>query len=775
MLRIVLRNLLHTFRRFPLPTTINMAGLVVALTAFIVITSHVEFETSYDRSYPTSGRIFRVDCPGNDETFRSILPNAFARDVINSSAHIEAGTTLMPYMGELPVRIQESDGEVHTYELRYDLVEPPFIKVFGVEILSGDPKALEKPSTVIIPESMAETLFGSDAVGKTMHTDESWFFPEGGEMTVGAVYKDFPENSNLRNSIYFAMDENVTPYTYGGANHICYLLLDDRASAPLVEEEFNSHFDFSLSWMSPIELVPVEDIYFMGQEKDGRTFQSGSRSATLLITAIAILVLLSGAINFANFFTSLVPVRIRSINTQKVVGASVSSLRTILTLETVTLAVGACIIAIGLAAWISPRLAAADIVSGTFTLHHTGIVATTLLTSLIAGILAGLYPSWYATSFPPAMVLKGDFGLSHGGRIFRSVMSGIQYVVAFVTLIFMTFLLLQNRLVRNTDLGFEKDHIAVTKVPASIYGKMDMLSSAISKYPSIAGVTSASELIGGQSSYSTSTFDYNEKETSCFVIGVYKDFLKVMGIDLVDGRDFNEHDTEHSWIVTRYFMDQFGMHAGETVGGSIHIVGICDNLKINSARDAAMPVVLTTYDFGMPYLYFRLNAGSNAHTAVSEIRALLHEADPTWTADVQFYDSLLDNLYRGELRTSRMVVIFSVIAALLAICGVIGMVLFDTEYKKKETAVRKIFGASVSSILKRANASYGTVVLVCFVLSCPVAAVLTSRWLENFVERVQIHPWVFALALVVVLAVTAGIVTAVFYRRATSNPREGLN
>lgn len=408
--------------------------------------ANIEYETTFDRSYPTAGRIFRVDCPDNDEMFRSILPNAFARDVINSSAHIEAGALLMPYLGKMPFYIEDASGVPHGYELRTDMVSPDFIKVFGVKILSGDPDALQKPRTAIIPKSMADNIFDGDAVGKTMRTDSgNWFFPDG-EVYIGAVYEDFPSNSNLHNSLYFSVDERVMPYTYGAANFICYLLLDNHSSAGLVEDEFNSKFDFSLSWMSKIELIPMEDIYFMGQGGDGRVFSSGNRGTTLLLLAIGILVLVSGVINFANFFTSLAPVRIRSINTQKVVGAPVSRLRWMLTMETVAISVIALVISFILAGLISPRLVDANILSGVFSIHSTRIIILVSIITVCAGILAGLYPSWYATSYAPALVLKGDFGLSRGGRTFRSVMSGIQYVVAFVTLVFMTFVILQNRL-----------------------------------------------------------------------------------------------------------------------------------------------------------------------------------------------------------------------------------------------------------------------------------------------------------------------------------------
>lgn len=776
MTKLILRNLIHTLKRYPLPSVINLAGLIVALTAFIIIMANIEYETTFDRSYPTAGRIFRVDCPDNDEMFRSILPNAFARDVINSSAHIEAGTLLMPYLGKMPFYIEDASGAPHGYELRTDMVSPDFIKVFGVKILSGDPDALQKPRTAIIPKSMADNIFDGDAVGKTMRTDSgNWFFPDG-EVYIGAVYEDFPSNSNLQNSLYFSVDERAMPYTYGAANFICYLLLDSPASAKLVEDEFNSKFDFSLSWMSKIKLIPMEDIYFMGQGGDGRVFSSGNRGTTLLLLAIGILVLASGVINFANFFTSLAPVRIRSINTQKVVGASVSRLRFTLTMETVAISVISLLVSFILAGIISPKLVDANILSGTFSIHSTSIIILVSIITVCAGILAGLYPSWYATSYAPALVLKGDFGLSRGGRTFRSIMSGIQYVVAFVTLVFMTFVILQNNLMRNSILGFDKDEIAVANVSAQVEKNIGLLRSSVQQYPSISNIAVASEKVGAQDSYSTSGVEINGQELSTFIIGIDHEFMNVMGIKIVEGRNFSQYDSAGVVILTRYYMDQLGIKPGDIIPGLGRVVGICDNVRFNSAREPNKPIAFIPYNFFYSggVMYFRLNAGSNAMQAASEIESLIRTADPYWPSQVEFYDTLQNNLYQSEIRTSRLVVALSVIAALLALCGVIGLVLFDTEYKKKETSVRKIFGASVASILERANISYGTVVLICFAISCPVAAVITSRWLQNFVDRVHIYVWVFAIALAAVLAVTILIVTAVFYRRATANPRDGL-
>lgn len=782
------RSLAGIFRKYTVPVSINLLGLVTALTAFIIIMSHVEFERNYDRSYPTSGRIFRVDCPGNEETFRSILPNAFARDVINSSAHIEAGTMLMPYLGEILFFTgsgndgngEESNEKTVGYRLSCDLVQPAFTEVFGVNILEGDSSSLTVPGKAIIPESMAEMLFRGDATGKILETEPNYFFPDG-KVTIGAVYEDFPANSNLRNSIYFAIDERTTPYTYGAANFICYLLLDSPGSAKSVEDEFNSTFDFNQSWMSQIELIPMEDIYFMGQGGDGTVFYSGNRNTTILLTAIAVLVLFSGVLNFANFFTSLAPVRIRDINTRKVAGASTASLRASLACESLIISIAALIVSFFLAGWLSEALAADGLLNGTFSIESTGIILTVTAITIVSGIVAGLYPSWYATSYPPALVLKGDFGLSRGGRTFRNIMSGIQYTVAFVTLIFMTFVLLQNRHMRSTDLGFDTDMTAVADVSAPIALRYDFIKTEAASYPSIEGVTFSTDKIGSRDTYSTQEIEYEGQEISCFVISVKDDFFSTLGIGIIEGRDFNATDAENGGvIVSKYFKDMYGIKAGDIIMGNIPVTGICDNVKFSSARESNKPIIfMLISDEYMWYLggtmYFRLKSGSDAIKAASEIESLLKKAAPDEPVEIEFYDTILNNLYQSELRTGKLVVIFSIIAIILALGGVVGLVLFDTQYKKKETSVRKIFGASVGKILEKANTGYALIVLVCFIIACPIAVLVTSRWLQNFTDRITLYPWVFILALAVMAAATSLIVTGVFYRRATANPQEGLN
>ena len=255
------------------------------------------------------------------------------------------------------------------------------------------------------------------------------------------------------------------------------------------------------------------------------------------------------------------------------------------------------------------------------------------------------------------------------------------------------------------------------------------------------------------------------------MISVKDDFFSTLGIGIIEGRDFNATDAENGGvIVSKYFKDMYGIKAGDIIMGNIPVTGICDNVKFSSARESNKPIIfMPISDENMMWhpigtMYFRLKSGSDAIKAA-----------PDEPVEIEFYDTILDNLYQNELRTGKLVVIFSIIAIILALGGVVGLVLFDTQYKKKETSVRKIFGASVGKILEKANTGYALIVLVCFIIACPIAVLVTSRWLQNFTDRIPLYPWVFVLALAVMAAATSLIVTGVFYRRATANPQEGLN
>ncbi len=339
----ILRNLKSLIRRYPVAVVLNFTGLVAAFVAFALIFLQADYELSFDKCHPTADRVFRADKKGDESLFRNILPRGFADDIISSSAHIEAGCTFMPFIGEIYFSVAEGGKAPAGYKRDLVFVSERFIDVFGIKMIEGDSHALEGPNSVIIPRSLAENLFpGELATGKLLKTDTKYMeLPR--EITVTGVYEDFPTNTQLGNDLYLTVGD-LQKGNYGGANFVCYLLLDDAGNAQAVADEFNAHFDFPPQgdWLTPIELMPLTSIYF---RNEGNVYKSGSRSQLLLLIAIAILILGIGLINFTNFYVALTPLRIQSVNLQKILGSSTRRLRALVVAEAVIWCICAFVVA----------------------------------------------------------------------------------------------------------------------------------------------------------------------------------------------------------------------------------------------------------------------------------------------------------------------------------------------------------------------------------------------------------------------------------------------
>ena len=243
-MKTILRNFLSVLRRFKMATFLNVAGLAVAFAAFIVILIQVNYERSFDRCHPTAERVFRVELetPG---TFGLILPRGFVETVIQSSPHIEAGSLIYPYNSAIYFSVMEN-GEKIGYREPVYTCNPEITRVFDFPILEGDIDCLKDPDKLILPESIARKIFGDQpAVGKMLHAEENVETKDNREYTVGAVYKDFPGNTQMRNLIYTAIGPTFQRDNFGASNFACYVLLDKAESAQDVVDNFNANFDFT--------------------------------------------------------------------------------------------------------------------------------------------------------------------------------------------------------------------------------------------------------------------------------------------------------------------------------------------------------------------------------------------------------------------------------------------------------------------------------------------------------------------------------------------------
>lgn len=785
-MKTLLLNFLSILRRFKVATFLNIAGLAVAFAAFLLIMMQIEYEWSFDRCHPTSDRIVRVDRFRGDDAdmFAAILPRAFADEVFASSPHIEAATLIAPPWNDVYITIGEGENRKGFREYVASCY-PNVDQVFGFDLLEGSRGCLSDPEKVMIPQSMARRMFGdTPAVGQQLRLEASSSMKSTQTFTVGAVYRDFPKNTQLHNYIYAKIDDRMVD-DWETMAFFGYMLLDQADSKQVVEEAFNNSFDFvsrGYPKETKLSLLKLTDIYYHPNQLTDYV-KCGSRDTVSLLLIVAFLVLIVAGINFLNFSTSLAPLRMKSINTQKVLGSSVGGLRRALVMEAVSFCLLACLLAFGIIYVLNTQHTLSFIEADTVLSNHLSLMGMLLGIAVLVGLVAGMYPAWYMTSFPPALVLKGNFGLSLGGRRLRTFLIGFQYIVSIGLIIGAVFVQLQNNYMRSVNLGFEKDQIVIVKLTSQmIKENREVYTTRLKAYPGIEDVAFSSQLFGGSDSYMMVPKWYEGKEFFTYIIPVSWNFLDVMGMPITGGRNFQESDTRcdsmNIYIYNRSAQERMQMEAGHYISGNKKglIAGFTGEARAVSFRQggAEGDIAFVQNNNPLPVSYIRVKAGTDVNEAVEHISRTLKEIDPAYPFDIQFYDSVFDQLYHKELYLKKMISLFGLLAIFISIAGVFGLVVFETQYRIKEISIRKVYGASVGEILSMFNRLYLRIVVICFILAAPVAWYGVYKWLEHFSSRTPVYWWVFALAFVIVAVITLLTVTFQNWNAANTNPAESM-
>ena len=775
-----MKNFIAILRRYSVAMVMNFVGLVLALTAFMVLMLQVGYQMDFDKEHPTSGRIYRVDKVGaaDDDIFKNIIPRGYADDVIKSSPHIIAGSIDCPFIGETVFNaILDNDSPAFIFKSETNVIYPDFFKVFGIEFIEGSAEALNDLSQIAIPESLAKKLYGNEsAIGHIMTHNEGYQFGEGRtkEFSVGAVYKDFPENSQIGNHIYLHVG-SLHEGNYGGANFACWVLLDSSDNKELVEQNFNDNYNYTDSeWLTDIELTPIEEIYF---EDEGSTiWRTGSKKQAWMLICISILVMLIGGINYATFFTSLAPMRVKAVNTRKVLGSSIGKLRGELILEAVLFCFAAFSIALAVISPVSRWLMSQGIsdMAFDFTSQFSLILITGSI-SIAIGLVAGLYPSFYVTSLPTAFALQGNFAFSIAGRRFRTVMIALQFAITFALMIFALTVYRQNEYMTGYDTGFEKDRIAVVQISSEQYQfKSEWLQERLCSLPEVEDVAFALEGMGFSDSYSTFTLELGGEQVRCFSIYCSHNFLDVMGIPVIDGRNFLVSDVGNA-IMNQTLKDLGGKI--EITEGMGSVIGQTGNVRINSLRNETAPIcyIYVPKDFAtLGYTYIRLQEGYDKTDVTEKISEILYEMDPSYLFEVEFYDEVMERVYEYEIKQGKIISIFSLLAAALSLIGVFGQVLIDVQYRRRDLAVKKVYGAEIPRLVLDGLKRYMVIGTISYIIAVPTAYYAVNRWLESFVEHNGMSAWTFILTFVVIMTLTIAVAGFQYWSGANADPAGAL-
>ena len=788
-MKLMIRNLLYLFKRFKTAVVLNLFGLTIAFAAFLLIVMQVDYEMNYDAMHSKSGRTFRLEANHGEFEHNAIHCLMFSDAFVNSSAHITDYSYRYPfYGGERYCQIDEVDdqGEAKVFKENFQLCLPNISDVFDFHMKEGSVECLSIPGSVLIPESVAKRLFDKQsAIGKRIRMSGSsgWQPVSTTILTIGGVYKDFPGNTTVQNRIYVPMDQlDLLKSSWQMYANEIYVTLDDPLNKEEVLDHFNKTFDFAKSQMGSaqeiaLRLTPLKDVYYTHDT----TFDfnpKGHRETNYVLLGIAFLILFIAGINFTNLTTSLIPLRLKTINTHRVLGCSIYKLRAISLIESIVI----CLISYILALFIVNDLSYTPIanwVDADIRLsQYKGLILLTALIAILTGCLAGLYPAIRSTSYAPALVLKGSFGLSPKGKKVRVALIGFQYTVSIALIIFTFSMGLQNHFMTSSaQLLFNKDQVAIVTLTPEIYAKhKPQYIQKLKDYPGIEDVAfSVYELSKEDDMIDLEYARHEDKDVFFKVFYASENFLSVMDIQVEEGRDFTREDlnkAQSDYIINPAAERDFHLHPGDRFNDRT-VLGVSKDFRFNSCRIASSPFVFAlNNDIPNPKLvsYIRFNSKTNLQEAVAHVRETLKEIDPTFPFEISFYNTILNNLYQKEQTLGKLISLFGIMAILISIVGVFGLVLFETQYRRKEIGIRKINGATTGQILLMFNKTYIRIVSVCFIISIPIAWMGTQQWLENFAYKTPLHLWVFIVAFLIILSVTIGTVTFRNWQAANENP-----
>ena len=799
-MKIAFKNFLMTLKRYKVASLLNVVGLTLAFVAFYIISSQVYFSISYNRPIEDSDRIYLVSAEwgsskmGEEESWSLNCPQPVSYETKELCPDVELMASMRPSADISRVWIKRDNYNFDKFDIGVHLGNANVVELFNFEAVAGDLSRVVEPNTVVVAESAAEQMgigIGDDIwlEGGQWHNDGKPSEPQ----QVVAIYKDFPKNSFLHHRKIFQNDNLAQGQTNNNWNYSCFVRLKEDADTEafcriwndqyakwflgMVQEYLAANPDDAEIFeegdeRQPVRLIALDKMYYESniETYDNFYFAFGSKATTATLAIIGLVIVVIAFINFVNFFFALVPVRMRAVNICKVFGASQGTLRWNFLFEAIGLVLISMALTFYLMIAIQESFITNFVTSSLALSDNLPVIAVMVVLMILLAVVAALYPAFYITRFNASLGVKGGFAQSATGRRLRSVMVGVQFTVAMVLIIITGVFFLQYRYMMNYNIGFDRSNI-VTFADYNLTPKAETIIERLQQHPDVEDVTaSRMSLFHCMQAWGR---EYDGHKFMLIANSVRWNFLDFFGFELVDGEGFTPSSADRKEIIImRQLHLDTGYPLGMNSGSDYNTIGIMKDVRLTSV---AQPNEYHSFYCGNDpgFFYVRLVEGADVKAFAEYVKRLTKEFSPlNEGADLYFLNQWVEMLYQTTKQQLTTIGMFAVLAIVIALMGVFGIVMFETQHRRSEIAVRKVYGATTRQIVEMLNLRYVWIVGGCFVVAAPVAWYITSRWLESFANRIAQPWWLYIAALVIVLAVTVGLVTLRSWRAATENPAD---
>ncbi len=747
---------------------INIVGLAIGLTCFILIGLFVQFELSYDSFHEKSDRIYRIvqEQPGEfylGSNRFAVTPAPLRTAVLEEIPEVEHAAQIDPT--QLSMRFGEKQfNEEGIY------ASEGFLDVFSFRVLQGDAKeALARPDRILLTESLALRYFGKqNPVGKSLTaTIES----NQVELTVAGTIEDVPPNSHL--TFDFVVSMATSPRYqrdidwWLNNNYLIYVSLRadhdpadfDAKVAALPEKHLGQteYYQNNPEQLSKYYIQALRDIH-LRSHINAELGQNGDVKYIYLFSAIALLIVLIACINYVNLATARSATRAMEVGVRKVMGANRGQLIAQFIGEAIVPAVIALGIALALAAVLLPVFRSLTDREIFFDIVENGrLFAIFVVAGLGIGMLAGSYPAFMLTSFHPVHVMKGGWHNVRGKALLRNLLVVLQFSITIALIVGALVIHEQLAFVRDADTGVRRNHvISIDTHDPSLSNRYEALKQTLEAHSGIERVTASFfDPIRISSQSTTTEWDGVEEGQS---IGIYHtpirdDFLQVFDIELIEGQGFfrgPDSDGITDMVINETLKKRLGWESaiGKRVflnGRNGRVIGVMNDFNFQSFRHTMEPLALyvETGDFSKVQVRIRPD---HEQEAIAFLENTFAAFSPGFPFQYQFVDDAYNRLYQTEIRLGSLFSSFTILALCIACLGLLGLTTFTAEQRTKEIGVRKVLGATIADILVLLSIDFTRLILLAFVISVPIAYLAMNRWLQEFAYRVPLEWSTFAMA-----------------------------
>jgi predicted permease len=786
MLKNYLKIALRNFWKNKSFSFINIFGLALGMACSLLIMLWVQDEKAMDGFFKDSDRIYSIyerqyfdnkieafhGTPGvlADEIKKVIPEIEYASGMAwNNFSNFQVGNKIL----------KEEGNEAGT----------DFFKIFNYPLLQGNAStALSTPVSIAISRKMADDFFGSPqaAMGKTIRYENRKDFK------VTAVFENISRHSSRKFDFlinwHAFLENNNWAKDWGNNGPATLIKLRPRANALAVEKKITRFLDTynkdqSAAFRIELGLQRYDDLYLHSTFKNGK-ISGGRIEYVRLFSIVAVFILLIACINFMNLTTARSVKRAREIGIRKVVGAVRSALRYQFIGEAVLLAFFAIIISFGLVVLILPSFNTITGKQIPLPVDQSVFWFTLAGLALVTGIISGSYPAIFLSSLNPVRILKGTLKFTPGAAWFRKGLVVFQFALSTVLIIGTIVVSRQVDYIQSENLGYDRENLVYIPLEGDLTAKYSVLKEQALNIPGILHVTRISQT-PTQIENGTGGVDWIGKDPKVLPMftqaSVGYDFTKTMNIRILEGRDFSKDFPTDSvgYLINEAALKKIGYK--DPIGKPLTfwqkkgtIIGVVKDFHFNSLHQPINPIILRYGEKeGYGAVLVRTNPGKTKE-AISGLEKLCRQLNPQFPFSYSFSDDEYQKLYRSEQVVSKLANSFAFLAIFISCLGLLGLAMFTAEQRTREIGIRKVLGASITSLFTLMSKEFLLLVCIALVIASPVAWWLMTNWLQNYAYRTPITWWMFLLA--GALAIIIALLTVSFQatKASIANPIKSL-